>query len=115
LEYALDVQQALSCAFDNLSHCKAFLAHPDCPEGFHNTIHGLQGSPHAQMMAAASFLRLCLVEQDLKSQQKAFSCYAMQSGIMENITECIIAAFQVMPVSSATVIIAQQVAANGLL
>ena len=65
------------------------------------------------MMAATSFLRLCLVEQDLKSQQKAFSCYALQSGIMENITECIIAALQVMPVNFATVIIAHQVAASG--
>jgi len=65
------------------------------------------------MIAAASFLRLCLVEQDLQSQQKDYSCYVMLSGIMENIAECITAAFQVTPVTSATVIIAQQFAANG--
>ncbi len=108
LEYTVNIQQALSYAFQKLYHCKAFLAHPDRAEGLYNTICNLQGSPHAQMLAAASFLRLCLVEQDLQSQQKAYSCYAMLSGIMENITECIITAFQVMPVNSAAVIIAQQ-------
>lgn len=110
LEYAVDIQQALSCAFEQNSCCQAFLAHPDHAEGFHNTIRNLQGTPHAQMIAAASFLQLCLVEQDLQSKQKAYSSYAVLSGIMENITECIIAALQVMPVNSASITIAQQFA-----
>ena len=110
----MDIQQALSYVFENISHCKAFLAHPDHAEGFDNTIRGLQGIPHAQMITAASFLRLCLIEQDLQSQQKAYSCCATLSGIMENISECIIAAFQVMPVNSATVLIAQQFADQDL-
>lgn len=114
LDYAVDIQQALSCVFDKIAHCKAFLAHPEHAEGFRNAIRGLQGIPHAQMLAAASFLRLCLVDQDLQSQQKAYSRYAMLSGIMENISECIIAAFQVMPVNSATVLIAQQFADQDL-